>query len=104
MDIVTLGILLRKVSSISPFDYNVSDSAENTPYGVTFVKDGVTITGTLVASESTMHRIYFVPADDGTFREYTTLQKSGLYQWELLGSANYCLTEENHVLKIGMVE
>lgn len=104
MDIVTLGMVLRKINTISPFDYNVSDSAENTPYGVTFVKDGATITGTLVASESTMHRIYFVPADDGTFNEYITLQKNGSYQWELLGSANYCLTEEDHVLKIGMVE
>ena len=45
-----------RVDTLNQFDYGACTSAEDTPYGVEWEKDGTTITGTLVASVQTMYR------------------------------------------------
>lgn len=83
-----------RVDTLNQFDYGACTSAEDTPYGVEWEKDGTTITGTLVASAQTMYRIYLVPSEDGEgndiFDEYITVRKgvdpSYTYTWEKLGS------------------
>lgn len=83
-----------RVDTLNQFDYGTCTSAEDTPYGVEWEKDGTTITGTLVASAQTMYRIYLVPSEDGEgndiFDEYITVRKgvdpSYTYTWEKLGS------------------
>ena len=83
-----------RVDTLNQFDYGACTSAEDTPYGVEWEKDGTTITGTLVASVQTMYRIYLVPSEDGEgndiFDEYITMKNgvdpSYTYTWEKLGS------------------
>lgn len=83
-----------RVDTLNQFDYGACTSAEDTPYGVEWEKDGTTITGTLVASAQTMYRIYLVPSEDGEgndiFDEYITVRNgvdpSYTYTWEKLGS------------------
>ena len=78
------------IANIHTFDYIVCTQASDTPYGVTWDSGGTTITGTLVASDTTMYKIYLVPQDNATgdyFDEYITVNPSGTtYQWEKFGS------------------
>ena len=98
MDPVTLGIAILKakkmVQEVFGLEPKECTSATDTPYGVTFVKDGVTITGTLVASADTLHKIYLVPRENGTgnyFDEYITFHNETLdtYYWEKFGSTEF---------------
>lgn len=112
MDQATLGIAIaiakKMVSEMNEFSYSTCTTAADTPYGVSFVQDGVTITGTLVASASTMHNIYLVPQSNGGnnyFDEYITIENDGTYAWEKFGSTEFVqqalvCQEVNHVMRI----
>lgn len=70
-----------------------SRDAATTPYGVTWKDNGVTITGTLVATEELQKFIYFVPASNSekdNFDEYIVLKDEETdpetYFWEKMGS------------------
>ena len=114
MDVVTLAIALqlakKMIEGLDGFDYGVCRTAETTPYGISFVKDGTTITGTLVASASTMHKIYLVPKSNGTgnyFDEYITVEDNSSYTWEKFGSTEFVqqtlvCEEVNHEIRISL--
>ena len=86
------------------FDVIKSVDAATTPAGVTWIDNTdpdnpQTVTGTLVASDRTFHKIYLVPVDNtGTnkYAEYiTTKETSGqstTYGWERLGTIDVDLT------------
>lgn len=81
------------IAAINNWDYVVCTSASNTPKDVTWDDDGTIITGTLVASASTMYKIYLVPtsdeADNDIFDEYITVNpSSNTYTWEKFGSVS----------------
>lgn len=85
------------IANINSFDYVVSTDAATTPYGVQWDDDGTTITGTLVASSTTMHKIYLVPLEDeddnNYFDEYITIQTgTSTYVWEKFGSTKIDLS------------
>lgn len=75
-------------------------SAANTPYGVEWDDDGVTVTGTLVASSSTTGKIYLVPIetedDTNIFAEYVTVINDettpATYSWEKIGTTDVDLS------------
>ena len=61
------------IAAINNWDYVISTNASNTPKGITWYDGSTLITGTLVASKSTMYKIYLVPSengDDDVFDEY----------------------------------
>lgn len=64
-------------------------NAANTPQGVQWKSGSTTITGTLVASEATKGKLYFVPLENGEgkdlYAEYVTLKDGSVYSWEKLG-------------------
>lgn len=100
----TYDIRDSRVDSLNNFEYVVSTSAATTPYGVEWDDSGTTITGTLVASSSTMYKIYLVPANNGqgnSYDEYITVRTgtdpSYSYAWELFGSISADLS--NYVSK-----
>ena len=83
------------------FDVIVSTDAASTPYGVKWGSPEVT--GTLVASADTFHKIYLVPASGGSnpnsYDEYITTRTSDgqnpptyTYGWERLGTIDVDLT------------
>lgn len=81
------------IAAINNWEYMVCTNAADTPYGVTWDDEGTTITGTLVAADSTMYIIYLVPAQSGTgniYAEYITIRTgtdpSYTYSWEMMGS------------------
>lgn len=90
------------------FDVVVSKDAATTPYGVTWIdntdpQNPQQITGTLVASADTFHKVYLVPAGGSapnTYSEYiTTRTNTGteqspvyVYGWEKLGDIAVDLT------------
>lgn len=85
------------IAAINNWDYVISTNASNTPKGITWYDGSTLITGTLVASRSTMYKIYLVPNSDepdsdseepdDMYREYITMNPSGsTYQWEKFGS------------------
>lgn len=83
-----------RVDTLNQFYYAVCTTAADTPYGIQWTSGSSTITGTLVAAENTMYKIYLVPASttgtNDTFDEYITI-KTGTdpnftYSWEKLGS------------------
>lgn len=85
------------IAAINNWDYVISTNAANTPKGVKWYDGSTLITGTLVASKSTMYKIYLVPTTDESdsdseepddmYREYITMNPSGsTYQWEKFGS------------------
>lgn len=75
-------------------------NAANTPYGVTWEDGGVTVTGTLVASDTTTGKIYLVPLDDtatrNVFDEYVTVINEDAtpvtYSWEKIGTTDIDLS------------
>jgi len=91
------------MAAIPEFDAVVSTNAANTPYGVQWDDNGTIITGTLVASSDTFHKIYLVPQTGatGTYVEWMTIRTgsavvdeaivgetelSYTYSWEQIGS------------------
>lgn len=78
------------IAAINNWSYVVCTSAANTPKDVTWTSGSTTITGTLVASSSTMYKIYLVPDTNGTndvYDEYITVNPSGTtYKWEMFGN------------------
>lgn len=75
----------------------VSKDAATTPYGVKWVNaSSVEITGTLVASSTTVGSIYLVPAGTTSakdiYDEYVTVEDSSNYSWERLGSTDIDLS------------
>lgn len=93
--------LATSIESLSgSFDVIVASNAESTPQGVTWVDNGTTIIGGLVASSATFHKIYLVRESRGsgnnTWAEYiTTKIVSGstvTYGWEKLGDVGVDLT------------
>ena len=84
-----------RVDSLNNWSYVRSTNAATTPKDVEWKDGGTTITGTLVASSTTMYKIYLVPSTNGTndvFDEYITVDMgSSTYQWEQMGdtSANF---------------
>lgn len=83
------------LEELPDFDTIVSSDAATTPAGVTWDDQGTTVTGTLVASATTMHKIYLVPTDGTTpnvYREYITLHNGNAYSWEKIGDTEVDLT------------
>lgn len=71
-------------------------NASDTPYGVTWVDNGVIITGTLQPSADTKGKLYLVPTvtqdDKDVFSEYVTLQDESTYSWEKFGTTDIVLS------------
>lgn len=80
------------IDQLNSFEYYICTEASNTPSGITWTKQGVTVTGTLVAAEATKYKIYLVPHTNGEnnfFDEFLTVNpSSGVYSWELIGSTS----------------
>lgn len=76
--------------------FTVCTNAANTPYGVQWESGGITITGTLAASHDTQASFYLVPvttqSGDDIFAEYITVEQSGNYSWEKLGTTDIDLS------------
>lgn len=89
------------IAAINNWSYVVCTSAADTPKDVTWTSGSTTITGTLVASSSTMYKIYLVPSTNGTndvYDEYITINPSGsTYKWEMFGNTK--LPDMNDYLK-----
>ena len=75
------------------FAYIVSSEASNTPEGVEWVKSGTTITGTLQASDDTMHNIYLVPSGNNNYSQYVTIKNGSTYSWQDLGNTGVDLSD-----------
>lgn len=76
----------------------VSKDAASTPQGVKWINaSSVEVTGTLVASTTTMGSIYLVPASitsqKDVYDEYVTVEDGGSYSWERLGSTDIDLSD-----------
>lgn len=83
------------IAALEMSSYVISTDAASTPYGVKWTPAGGSeITGTLVASSSTQHKVYLVPANPSStgniYDEYITVKTSpggtDTYSWEKLGS------------------
>lgn len=82
-----------RVDDMGTYDTIICSNAADTPAGITWTSGGTTVTGTLAAAKSTMHKIYLVPMNvEGTdaYAEYITV-KSGTgagasYRWEKIGT------------------
>ena len=76
--------------------FSLATDAGSTPKDVTWDDNGTTITGTLVASSSTVGVFYLVPAVDGAgkniYDEYVTIQDNSTYFWEKIGSTEVDLS------------
>lgn len=80
------------IDQLNSFEYYICTEASNTPSGISWTKEGVTVIGTLVAAEATKYKIYLVPRTNGEnnfFDEFLTVNpSSGVYSWELIGSTS----------------
>ena len=95
-DISTLqgdvSALQSAVDQLNSFAYAVCTNAANTPQGVKW--GSPQITGTLVASASTMYKIYLVPSENAQgdiYDEYITVATGSgtlTYSWEKLGDTS----------------
>ena len=94
---------LDSIETVDTFDTVVSSDAASTPSGASWTSSGSTITGSLVASANTMHKIYLVPdthetaEHTGAYNEYISVRTSDgnggyTYTWELIGSTKADLT------------
>lgn len=85
------------IGRLNSFEYKVCTSVSDTPQGVTWKSGSTTITGTLVASSSTLNKIYLVPSENGTkdiFDEYITVNTTGsTYVWEMFGNTDVHLSD-----------
>ena len=76
----------------------LATDADTTPKGVTWDKQGITITGALEAADAVAGAIYLVPAPQsevGTknvYYEYVAVQSGADYIWEQLGDTRVSLT------------
>lgn len=66
--------------------------AESIPSGVTYNNGSTTITGTMVASSSTVGNIYLVANGASSYNQYVTTQSGNSYVWTSLGSTTVDLT------------
>ena len=85
------------IAAINGREWYIVTDVGDTPYGIKWVKDGVEITGTLVASAETRAKIYFVPqtTEDGhdIYAEYITVSPaSSTYVWEKFGTTDIDLS------------
>lgn len=91
-----ISITNNVISTTNGIDIIVSTEASNTPYGVTWVKEGTTITGTLVASATTTQKIYLVAlsssASGNVYHEYVTVLNNSVYSWEQIGTTEIDLS------------
>lgn len=84
--------LQSAVDQLNSFEYSVCTNAANTPQGVKW--GDPEITGTLVASDSTMYKIYLVPSENAQgdiYDEYITIRTGSgtyTYTWEKLGDTS----------------
>ena len=89
---VTVEAIETSIPEISSFDCVVCTTASNTPYGISFIKDDVTITGTLNASVLCKGKIYLVHDINDTgdcYDEYVVAKTpDDSYVWEKLGGVN----------------
>ena len=73
----------------------LSTDASTTPLGVTWEKEGVTITGTLAAADAVPGAIYLVPASEiatkNIYYEYVAVESGSDYIWEQLGDTRVSL-------------
>lgn len=85
------------IAGMVSFDYIKATSAATTPKDVQWNNSGTTVTGTLVASSSTVGKIYLVPSTNGTndvYDEYITVNTTGTtYIWEMLGNTDVHLSD-----------
>lgn len=91
--IVNVDSRLKALETLPTFDTVVSTNAATTPDGVTWGD----VTGTLEASNDTMHKIYLVPASRSgqsvnTYAEYITVHNGNAYTWEKVGDTATDLT------------
>lgn len=81
-----------RVDSLSGWEYVVCTTPDNTPKDVTWGSGASAVTGTLVATSSTMYKIYLVPSTNGVndiYDEYITVNSSGsTYVWEMFGNTS----------------
>jgi len=80
------------IANLNSFEYVVSTNAATTPKDVTWQNGQSTVTGTLVASSSTVAKIYLVPSTNGTkdiYDEYITVKTgTNTYVWEMFGNTD----------------
>lgn len=85
------------IASLNSFEYVISTNAATTPKDVQWTSGSSTITGTLAASATTMHKIYLVPSTNGTrdvYDEYITVNTTGTtYIWEMFGNTDVHLSD-----------
>ena len=85
----------------------VSTDAASTPYGVTWTSGGTTITGTWVASDTSMPYLVLVPQDGstGTYVEYVTARTGAAapytYTWERIGTTETDLSDYAKTADLG---
>ena len=82
------------IASLNSFEYAVCTNAADTPQGV--VWGDPEVEGTLVASASTMNKIYLVPSVNGTkdvYDEYITIKSGNNYSWEMFGNTDVHLSD-----------
>lgn len=86
------------IANLNSFEYTVCSSAATTPKDVVWKNSsGTSVTGTLVASASTMHKIYLVPSTNGSkdiYDEYITINTgSSTYVWEMFGNTDVHMSD-----------
>lgn len=91
------AVAREAIAGMVSFDYVKSTNAATTPKDVQWNNGSTTITGTLVASSSTVGKIYLVPSTNGTndvYDEYITVNTTGTtYIWEMLGNTDVHLSD-----------
>lgn len=95
-NLVTSGAVYNALAALKQFNIIVSNSAGNTPAGVTWENDeGEAVTGTLQASADTMQTIYLVPHthdSKDSYDEYLTTYVNSAYSWEKIGNTDVDLS------------
>lgn len=94
-----LGDAVTALQALPTFDVIICTEAGNTPAGVTFGA----VTGTLVASADTMHKIYLVPETTGTgdnYAEYISIKSGEVYTWEKIGTTAASLSGYIKTIKL----
>jgi hypothetical protein len=79
----------------STFELYMCTNASDTPVNVTWFDGTDYITGTLLPSEQTMSKIYFVlqNIEANAYNQYATFKKEGSYEWKCIGSGIYDKSE-----------
>lgn len=94
--IVNVNSRIKALEELPKFDTVVCANAADTPKDVTWSTNPA-VTGTLVASNGTMHKIYLVPATGtptapNSYAEYITVKNGSNYIWEKVGDTATDLT------------